>query len=214
MLELVDKACGEQFQTIFQEAFAPASRLQIPKTPLSIAIPDSRALITKVGQKFLSEQSREFQWLPEYDKIAAWLANNEQKGLLLSGAPGRGKTLISQLILPVIFKIRAQSRGKKLWMQSFRARELEPSKICPLSNPQFFIGIDDLGLEPLTDEYRRPLCLLDQIVERAIDHGLLLLITTNLSKSQLEARYGTATLDRLLSVTRLIACPGESLRSK
>lgn len=214
MLERVEKACDEQFQTIFQDAFTPSGKPRPPKSTFSIAIPEGQALITRVGQEFLSGQNREFEWLPEYDKVAAWLANNERKGLLLSGAPGRGKTLISQFILPMIFKIRAESQGKKLWIQSFRARELELEKIYPLSNPQFFIGIDDLGLEPLTDEYRRPLCILDEIVERAVDHGLLLLITTNLSKSQLEARYGAATLDRLLSVTRLIACPGESLRSK
>lgn len=215
MLEVVSQTCNERFEETIKDAFqASKLRPNLPKPTMRVRFPDCKELITQVGQKFLSQQNREFQWLPEYDKIAAWLTDNEGKGLLLSGAPGRGKTLIAQCVIPFIFKSIAQKINMPWGMISFHAGDFEAADVFKISNPKLFYGFDDLGLEQLIDSRTGPLRLFDQVVERAVDHGLLLLITTNLSKSQLAERYTSATLDRLYSVTRLIACPGESLRLK
>ncbi|SUE34832.1 ATP-binding protein [Rikenella microfusus] len=215
MLEVVSQACNERFEETITEAFH-ASRLRpnLPKPIMKVRFPGGKELITQVGRKFLSQQNREFQWLPEYDKIAAWLTNNEGKGLLLSGAPGRGKTLITQCVIPFIIKSWAQYTNRPWGIISFHAGDFEQEDVYRLNNPKLLYGFDDLGVEQLVDNRNRPLRLFDQIVERAVEHGLLLVVTTNLSKSQLAERYSSATLDRLYSVTRLIACPGESLRPK
>ena len=44
------------------------------------------------------------QWLPEYDEVAEWLADNQGKGLMLIGDCGRGKTIITQQIMPLLFQ--------------------------------------------------------------------------------------------------------------
>ena len=44
------------------------------------------------------------QWLPEYDGVVEWLADNQGKGLMCIGDCGRGKTVITRDILPQIFK--------------------------------------------------------------------------------------------------------------
>ena len=36
------------------------------------------------------------QWLPEYDQVAEWLADNHGKGLMCIGDCGRGKTVITR----------------------------------------------------------------------------------------------------------------------
>ena len=44
------------------------------------------------------------EWLPEYEEVARWLSDNQGKGLLCIGNCGRGKTVITRDVLPLLFK--------------------------------------------------------------------------------------------------------------
>ena len=47
-----------------------------------------------------------YQHLPEYDEIIDWMTNTDDKGLMLMGDCGRGKSVILNYVLPVLFRIK------------------------------------------------------------------------------------------------------------
>ena len=56
-----------------------------------IQIPNAKELLQQGLQYFLGDSA---QWLPCYDEIAAWMTDNQGRGLLCMGNCGLGKTLI------------------------------------------------------------------------------------------------------------------------
>ena len=68
---------------------------------VNIAIPDARHMIKRGLETFIKG---EIVWLPEYEEVARWLADNQGKGLLCIGNCGRGKTVITRDVLPLLFK--------------------------------------------------------------------------------------------------------------
>ena len=66
-----------------------------------ITLPDAKAVLERGLKYFIGEQ---MQWLPEYDEVCSWLADNKRRGLMLFGSNGRGKTQICHNIMPVLLK--------------------------------------------------------------------------------------------------------------
>ena len=48
----------------------------------------------------------EYHHLPEYDEVIDWMTNTGDKGLMLMGDCGRGKSIILNGVLPVLFKMK------------------------------------------------------------------------------------------------------------
>lgn len=48
----------------------------------------------------------EFQMLPEYEQVIDWMTDTADKGLLLMGDCGRGKSVILNYVLPVLFRMK------------------------------------------------------------------------------------------------------------
>ena len=179
------------------------------KDPYHIRIDNARKRMEDGLHYFLKDQA---QWLPGYDKIADWLADNKGRGLLCVGTTGRGKSLLCQQILPVILG----NGGRPI--TSIAATDLK-SRLDELLHEKIVI-IDDLGTEPRTyfgtvDNSFFELC------NNAERTGNLLIITTNLSTTpsdralypeSIQERYGAEVLDRLKSITRMVRLEGESLR--
>ena len=96
------------------------------------------ALVRKVGDRA--------QWPDEYDQIAAWLSDNQGKGLMLIGDCGRGKSLITTEILPEMFSagliIDAQTRSTQAILDKLCALELDGVK-----NQLAQAQRDNLGLQ-------------------------------------------------------------------
>lgn len=150
----------------------------------------------------LTDKTSEFEWLPEYDEIAEWLSNNEGKGILMTGNVGRGKSAILQGVLPLIFRARA----KKV-LHVFPARELhnqEKFKWC--------VCIDDIGQDGVVNDYGTKVDAVEDAISHCEDRMKLLFMTSNLSKKQIEKRYGKRILDRIERLCRIVVFQGESKR--
>ena len=179
------------------------------KDPYHIRIDNARKRMEDGLHYFLKDQA---QWLPGYDKIADWLADNKGRGLLCVGTTGRGKSLLCQQILPIIL-----GNGWRP-IASIAATDLK-SRLDELLHEKIVI-IDDLGKEP-----RKYFGNVDnsffELCNNAERTGNLLIITTNLSTTpsdralypdSIQERYGAEVLDRLKSITRMVRLEGESLR--
>ena len=200
-----------------------SARGQVPGIPdgsaryLSPGIPgihvaNARERLQKGLQHFLGDDAR---WLPEYDEIADWLADNKGRGLLLVGTSGLGKSLICQKILPVLL-----SDVLGIAVDVVSAREMG-QQIDSLVQSRCVI-IDDLGHEPVTEmvAYRKRTPFFE-LCDAAEQRGILLIINTTLSTNKInnplyprsiQERYGNEVLDRLRATTRVVELRGQSMR--
>lgn len=146
------------------------------------------------------------KWLEEnYRPIVDWMSDNEGRGLFITGGCGLGKTLIGKHILPLLL----QDSCKKI-VNIFSAQELN-TKIDEILKLHI-ICIDDIGTEELSKIYGNVRCAFSELCDAAEQKGKLLIITTNLTASELEAKYGERTIDRLKAITKFVPFTGKSLR--
>lgn len=172
----------------------------LPST-VKFSIPDSKEQLTSV-MKYLEPK---LQWLPEYDKVSEWLANNQGRGLLCMGNLGRGKTLIAAKSLPILF-----NHFLHLIVRVVDAQELN-SRIDVIKQSHI-LCVDDIGTESEYVHYGERRVPFAELVDLAEKKGKLLLLTTNLTIDELKAKYGERTIDRLRGITKVVLFQGESLR--
>ena len=168
------------------------------------------------------------QWLPEYDAVADWLADNQGKGLMCIGDCGRGKTIITRDILPLVFKnyIQIHDAQADYWFHPvysyFQAKELK-SRWDEIVRGKI-ICIDDVGTEPIAKVYGETHNYFSELVDLCNDRDKLLICSTNLTQAQLfggeedgivyPARCDQRTFSRLVGNTVRVYFEGEDLRIK
>lgn len=155
-----------------------------------------------------------FVWLPEYDQIADWMTDTNDKGLMLIGDCGRGKSLILNYVLPVLFRLHERN------VRPVHAQDL--GRIFPncIANETYlerllrtsFPIIDEVGVEPMMNDYGEKTEGLNMILNAAEQHHRPVFISTNLTELQLLDRYGERTVDRLTHLCRTVHFKGDSLR--
>lgn len=146
------------------------------------------------------------KWMEKnYRPIVDWMSDNEGRGLLITGGCGLGKTLIAKHILPLLL----QDSCRKL-VNIFTAQELN-TKIDEILKLHI-ICIDDVGTEELAKIFGNVRCAFSELCDAAEQKGKLLIITTNLTANELEAKYGERTIDRLKAITKFVPFTGKSLR--
>ena len=165
-----------------------------------LTISDAR----KVLWNALCAELGDVVWLPEYERVAEWLTDTRGKGLLCMGDCGRGKTVITQRILPAIF----ESEGKVL--NCFTAIDLL-TRYDEISQYKH-ICIDDMGTEPNAKKYGVTHNYLSELVDLAERKDKLLVISTNLDKDEILERYDMRTYDRLKSLCERVVFKGVSYR--
>ncbi|QZE15372.1 hypothetical protein K4L44_05935 [Halosquirtibacter laminarini] len=151
------------------------------------------------------------------NKLTYYLLGDERfgdglhKGLFIRGPVGTGKTMLLEIVAE-IFKL------KRINLRIFNALEIasimksndEAAKKRLLEG---YIAIDDIGIEDV--EYKvfgstvRP--IFDVISSRYATRRFTF-ITTNLTPTEIEARYGNRVRDRLREMTSQIVLNGESRR--
>jgi len=168
------------------------------------------------------------QWLPEYDAVADWLSDNQGKGLMCIGDCGRGKTVITRDILPLVFKnyIQIHDAQTGYWFHPvysyFLAKELK-SRWDEIVRGKI-ICIDDVGTEPIAKVYGETHNYFSELVDLCNDRDKLLICSTNLTHAQLfggeedgivyPARCDQRTFSRLVGNTVRVYFEGEDLRIK
>lgn len=182
-----------------------------------VRIPDAKKRLQDGLHYFLKGKEQWLQGNDGYDGIADWLTDNKGRGLLVCGAPGLGKSLICQKILPVILG----NGGRPI--PSVNAKELH-DRIEDLKRERIVI-IDDLGKEP-----RKHYGDIDnsfyELCNNAERTGQLLIITTNLSTTPMPpthpnahlypdsilGRYGQDVISRLKATTVVVEFLGKDMR--
>ena len=187
------------------------------RDPYHIRIPDAAKRLRDGLHYFLKGREQWLSGTDGYDGIADWLTDNKGRGLLVVGAPGLGKSLICQNILPVILG----NGGRPI--SSVNAKELH-ARLDELKRERIVI-IDDLGKEP-----RRHYGDIDnsffELCNNAERTGQLLIITTNLSTTPMPpshpnanlypdsilTRYGQEVISRLKATTTVVEILGKDMR--
>ena len=177
---------------------------------MRISIPNAeqrlRAGLDYFVDKYSCGENNHAEWIEKnYRPIVEWMTDNKGKGLLITGSCGLGKTLIAKHILPLL--IRDSCRRV---INIFTAQELN-TKIDEILKLHT-IYIDDIGTESVSKIYGNVRSTFSELCDAAEQRGKLLMITTNLTASELEEKYGERTLDRLRAITKFVAFSGKSLR--
>lgn len=167
-----------------------------------ISVPDAKAALWKGIQFFTGDAA---SWQDEYNDVANWLTNNKGRGLLCLGNCGRGKTLLCGKIIPVLLNHYCRKIVSCYDAQQLNA-ELDAVK------RKHIVYIDDIGTEFLSVKYGEKRLAFAELVDEAEKKGKLLIISTNLSLSELQQKYGERTVDRLRAITTPVVFKGDSLR--
>jgi DNA replication protein DnaC len=145
-------------------------------------------------------------WVPEYECLVYWMHNNRGKGLCLRGDCGRGKSSILLGVIPVIFMMKFNKV-----VRVTQAEDLP--KEYPKLLAKKIIAIDDLGTEPMLNDYGEKSEVFNRLINLSEKELRLLFVTTNLGRDDILTRYGNRTWERLNRLCYVINFKGESLRS-
>jgi DNA replication protein DnaC len=141
--------------------------------------------------------------------------NARNKGLMLLGTAGTGKTVAMQVIASV-----RDFHFYEAYQLSNDSKECDTYDfIKSLTNTHTQdIVIDDLGDELIVNDYgvknEFMIALIRQRHKDFIQKGQLTLITSNLGRPQLEDRYGKRIVSRITQMCEVVTCNGEDLRCK
>ena len=160
-----------------------------------------------------------YHHLPEYDEVIDWMTNTDDKGLMLMGDCGRGKSIILNGVLPVLFKMKglnlqpvhAQNFGMAFPGQRLAYKE-KPATYLDQLLCNGYPTIDELGIEPMMNDYGEKGEGFNMVLNAAERYHRPVFVTTNLTELQILDRYGERTMDRLAHLCRTIHFEGDSLR--
>lgn len=189
-------------EVIGKEAYRLWSGMATEDNRIYITTPDARSILARGIRHFVGSDA---VWLDEYNQVADWLSDNEGKGLLCAGNCGRGKTVICQRVLPVVFL-----HWHRLVMNTLTATELN-EKFNEYKHYKI-LSIDDVGTESVANKYGEKRNFIQEIIDEAERKQKLLIISTNLNENELREKYDIRTIDRLRALTKVVMFKGESLR--
>lgn len=179
--------------------------MAVPPIEKRLRINDAEQVLDKCYSAMLQSQGKVYKKQPEYTMIAEWLSDNQGKGLFLYGNCGRGKSYLARYVIPAIFLVKHE-----VVITTCNATDISQNidKIKELK----YLVIDDLGTEFTAVNYGQRRNVIDEIIDKAEQNANILIITTNLTKNELETRYGERVMNRINALTKRVCFEGDSLR--
>lgn len=177
-----------------------------PSPRFRFSIPNAREELEKAMDAVLSRMGEKLVWLPEYDKVAEWLTNNNGKGLMLYGNCGLGKSLLVRYAIPMLFRGFCQRIVTVVdcGSQQGNIDEILRRKL---------ISLDDIGVEVDRVDYGTRRNIVVEAINKAQDNpDTMLIMSSNLSGDAIRERYGDRILDRVKYLCHRISFNGQSLR--
>ena len=130
--------------------------------------------------------------------------------LLLTGAPGTGKSVAASRLLQVAIAARRSAvfirAAEAACFSLFDAAD--KARVAQMRRASCLV-VDDLGLELLGDGWRQAL---DDVVDARYSARLETALTTNLDPAGFKARYGDRISDRIRHDGMVVQCGSQSLR--
>lgn len=177
-----------------------------PSPRLRFSIPNAREELEKAMAAVLSRMGEKLVWLPEYDKVAEWLTNNNGKGLMLYGNCGRGKSLLVRYAIPMLFRGFCQ---RIVTVVDCGSQQGNIDEILRRK----FIALDDIGTEAERMDFGTRRNIVVDVINKAQDNpDIMLIMSTNLSGDALRDKYGDRIYDRVKYLCHRVAFNGQSLR--
>lgn len=153
---------------------------------------DNAQEVLKAAMRYFVGES--LRWLPEYDKVAEWLTDNQGRGLLLYGSNGVGKTILCRKALPAIL---LKYHRKVVVHYDYNDLNVKTDEILSRK----MLAIDDFGNEEQGVIFGNRRWVLPEVMDQAEKKNNIVLLTTNLEAKQIVEKYGARTFDRMLSTT-------------
>lgn len=157
-----------------------------------VRIQDADKVLISYYNAYFNMIGQKFHRHPSLSSIVDWLKDNKGKGLFLYGACSQGKTILARYILPAIFsdKLHKIVNYYPMVEANRQPDEVKSHKI---------ISLDDVGTEEMFTEYGNKRHSFNEIIDAVEQQDKLAIITTNYSYDDIEQRYGTRTLERILA---------------
>lgn len=182
-----------------------AHGMKLPSEREMLNVKGARQAIWASLRYFIAKQGGQPVWLPEYDRVAAWLENNEGKGLLMFGGCGLGKTILGMYVIPSIILAFG---GKVVKCYDMDEMNRNPDE----AKSKRFVYLDDIGTESVLIDYGNKRAVFAEIMDNAEKNGNLVIVSTNLDREGLENLYGSRVIDRIRSTMMAIPFNGKSMR--
>jgi hypothetical protein len=147
------------------------------------------------------------------------------KGLLLFGPVGCGKTMLMRLFAPQNFRLVSTREVANKFMvegneilarygsKSYKIKHLGYGPIVQYDQPVTYC-FDDLGVEPTARVYGNSCNVMAEVLldryEQFIKNGMITHLTTNLNAEEMERLYGDRTRSRLREMCNLIGFSSEA----
>lgn len=193
----------QNFSSVIEEM--KSHGMKLPSGKVCIAVPNAKEVLSNAMRCFISLEGKQAVWLPEYDKVAEWLADNKGRGLFLFGNCGRGKSILCRYALPAILL-----KYCRKVVSVFDIQDMNRNIDFVLS--KHIISLDDIGTEELSVKYGERRMAFPEVMDVAEKQSKLVIVSTNLGANELKERYGDRVLDRIRSVTKRVLFDGKSLR--
>lgn len=179
--------------------------MPVPDGRVSIRIPEARKTLERCLHGYIAAKGGRLHWLPEYEQIADWLADNKGRGLFLYGDCGRGKSMLGYHILPGIIL-----HTTRKVVNVFDVQEMNRNPDEVLS--KHLISLDDIGTEDVSVSFGNRRLAFAEVMDAAEKHGKLVIVSTNLNGKQITERYGQRVMERIIATTRRVEFRGQSQR--